>query len=73
MDEKKPAFWCMAPHKGLKWMSILVQFGRTSCVSFGTSTRLSLNIPSGRPQARYESSIDVHWTSTGPLGTFRNY
>ena len=61
----------MASLEGLKWTSILVLFGRTSCVSFGTSTRRPLNVPSGRPQVQYGRSIDVHWMSAGPLGTNR--
>ena len=59
---------CMASLEGLKWTSILVLFGRTSCVSFTKSTRRPLNVPFGRPQVRHGRSIDVHWTSTGPLG-----
>ena len=59
---------CMASLEGLKWTSILVLFGRASCVSFGTSTRCPLNVPLGRPQVRYGRSIDVQWTSTCPLG-----
>ena len=58
----------MASLEGLKWTSILVLFGRTSCVSFGTSTRRPLNVPFGLSQVRYGRSIDFHWTSTGPLG-----
>ena len=58
----------MASLKGLKWTSILVLFGRTSCVSFDTSTRRPLNVLFGRPQVRYGRSINVHWTSMGPLG-----
>ena len=58
----------MAFLEGLKWTFILVQFGRTNCVSFGTSTRRPLNVSFGRPQAQYGLDIDVHWTSTGPLG-----
>ena len=61
---------CMASLEGLKWTSILVLFGRTSCVSFGTSTRRPLNVPFGRPQVQYGRSIGVLWTSTCPLGSF---
>ena len=63
----------MASLEGLKWTSILVLFGRTSCVSFGTSTRRPLNVPSGRPQVQYGRSIDVPWTSVGPLGVLKKY
>ena len=54
--------------EGLKWVSVLVLCGRMSCVSFGTSARCSLTVLYGRPQVWCECSIDVHWTSVGPLG-----
>ena len=60
----------MASLEGLKWTTILVLFGWTSSVPFGTSTRRPLNIFFGHPQVWYGRSIDVHWTSTGPLGCF---
>ena len=62
----------MASLEGLKWTSILVLFGRTSCASFGTSTRRPWNVPFGRPQVRYGRSVDVYWTSAGPLGCEEN-
>ena len=57
--------------EGLKLASILVLFGRMSCDSFGTSARRPLNVLFGRPQVQYGRSIDVHWTSAGPLGYIR--
>ena len=57
----------MASLEGLKWTTILVLFGRTSCVPFGTSTRRPLNIPFGHPKVWYGRSIDVNWTSAGLL------
>ena len=57
--------------EGLKRASILVLFGRMSCDSFGTFARRPLNVLFGRPQVQYGRSIDVHWTSAGPLGYIR--
>ena len=57
--------------EGLKRASILVLFGRMSCDSFGTSARRPLNVLFGRPQVQYGRSIDVYWTSAGPLGYIR--
>ena len=56
---------CMVPLEGPKWTSILVLFGRTSSVSFGTSTRRPLNVSFGRPQVRYGNIQWAYWEGGG--------